>query len=88
MKPPPMFKNCVMQMSEFSREHSGAKSNNLAILSKKLDKSLLLPESVVLPFQLCEYSLGLDKGLQKQYDQLSAKISKTKNVDRMTKYLN
>lgn len=65
LKPPPMFKNSVMQMEEFSRHNSGAKSNNLAILSKKLDKSLHLPESVVLPFQLCEYSLKLNSGLQK-----------------------
>jgi hypothetical protein len=50
LRDPPMFKTAVMQMSEFSRKHSGAKSNNLALLHRKLDKSLTVPESVVLPF--------------------------------------
>lgn len=36
---------------------------------------------------MCEYSLKLDQGIMVQYGKLMAKINKTKNVDRMTKYL-
>jgi hypothetical protein len=32
LRDPPMFKKSVMQISEFSTQHSGGKSNNLKIL--------------------------------------------------------
>lgn len=45
-----MFDKAVMQMDEFTKKHSGAKSNNLKNLRAKLDKTIKLPDSAVLPF--------------------------------------
>ena len=74
---PPMFKQSVMEMSSFSREHSGGKSNNLANLADKLDPSLHVPDSVVLPFRLCEYSI---RNNQAPYNRLLKNLDKAKDA--------
>ena len=50
LEPPPMFTKSLLYMNEFSSKHSGAKSNNLKYLRDKLDHSIKLPESAVIPF--------------------------------------
>jgi hypothetical protein len=61
---PPMFKKSLMQLSEFSESHSGAKSNNLRFLQDKVKQGVNLPESVCIPFQVLEYVLDLNKSIK------------------------
>jgi hypothetical protein len=60
-----MFKKSLLYLDEFSKKHSGAKSNNLKNLQKKLDSSIHLPESAVIPFQMAEYSIDLEPEVKK-----------------------
>lgn len=87
LEPPPMFTNSLMYMDEFSRKHSGAKSNNLKILRGKLDHWIKLPESAVLPFQLAEYSTSLEPSTESKLMKLIEKIHSIKSVKKMTKML-
>jgi alpha-glucan,water dikinase len=50
LEAPPMFKQSLIQMNDFSGTHSGAKSNNLRKIRDKLEKSIKMPESACLPF--------------------------------------
>lgn len=68
LQPPPMFTESIMFMDKFSYDHSGAKSNNLKNLRGKLDRSIKLPESACLPFQMAEYTLGLEPAIKSQLD--------------------
>lgn len=45
-----MFANIVVEMKNFTKEHMGAKSNNLKILKDSLVQWINLPESICLPF--------------------------------------
>ena len=87
LKPPPMFKKSVMTMDEFSDKHSGAKSNNLKNIRNKLDKWIKLPDSVVLPFQFAEYSVGLEPSIKSKLDNLMDKVGEIKSVKKMNKML-
>lgn len=82
-----MFSNALMYMDEFSRKHSGAKSNNLKILRGKLDHWIKLPESAVLPFQMAEYSTSLEPSTEGKLKALIEKIHAIKSVKKMTKML-
>lgn len=72
-----MFRKSFMLMDEFSSKHSGAKSNNLKSLRVKLDWSeqsstvlegpIRLPESACIPFQMAEYTIGLDPQANAKY---------------------
>ena len=62
-------------MDEFSSKHSGAKSNNLKNLRGKLDENIKLPESVVIPFQVLEYTLSLYPETEKQVQYLISKVT-------------
>ncbi len=82
-----MFKTSMMYMNEFTKEHSGAKSNNLKYLRDKMDKGIKLPDSAVIPFQVLEYTLGLEKSIESKLSTLIDQIAKTKSVRKMKKIL-
>jgi hypothetical protein len=66
LEPPPMFNRSFLRMTEFSPDHMGAKSNNLKILQGKLPAGAKVPESATIPFQMPEYSLRLEPGINSQ----------------------
>lgn len=82
-----MFKKSLMFMEEFSSLNSGAKSNNLKNLRGKLDRSIKLPESASIPFQMCEYSIALEPAIQQKLNNLINKVSTIKSVKKMNKML-
>jgi len=92
-----MFKKLLLSMDEFSEKHSGAKSNNLRHLREKLDwseqsaamldQAIKLPDSVCIPFQAAEYTIGLHTAIQTKYKALLSKISSVKSVKKMNKML-
>jgi alpha-glucan,water dikinase len=94
---PPMFKKSFMLMEEFSDKHSGAKSNNLKSLKAKLDWSeqscsaldgpVILPESGSIPFQMAEYTIGLDPQINAKYQMILQKLISNKSVKKMEKML-
>ena len=75
-------------MSEFSEKHSGAKSNNLKYLRDKLDSSIKLPESLCIPFQMLEYTLGLYPADLKKIEGLITQITEVKSENEMNTMLN
>ena len=87
LEPPPMFDHSVLYMSDFSPRHSGAKSNNLKNLRGKLDPGVKLPESACIPFQVAEYSIGLEPQVQAKLSALIDQVSKVKSVRKMNKNL-
>jgi len=82
-----MFPRSLLFMSEFSYKHSGAKSNNLQNLRNKLDPSIKLPESACIPFQMAEYTLGLNPSVKAQLNDIIGKIKKVRSVKKMNKML-
>ena len=74
-------------MDEFSEKHSGAKSNNLKNIRNKLENWIKLPESVVLPFQVAEYSIGRESSVKQKLDSLIEKVGEIKSVRKMNKML-
>jgi len=87
LEPPPMFTESVLYMNDFSPLHSGAKSNNLKNLRGKLDPGVKLPESACIPFQVAEYSIGLEPAIQTKLRALIEQVSKVKSVRKMNKML-
>jgi alpha-glucan,water dikinase len=87
LEPPPMFTKSIMYMEEFSERHSGAKSNNLKYLRDKLDRNIKLPESACIPFQMCEYSVGLELSVQEKLETLIERVSTIKSVKKMNRML-
>lgn len=82
-----MFDHSVLYMSDFSIRHSGAKSNNLKFLRDKLDPGVKLPESACVPFQVAEYSIGLEPHVQGKLNALIDQVVKVKSVRKMNKML-
>lgn len=74
LEPPPMFTKSVMYMNEFSHKNSGAKSNNLKYLRDKIDQGIKLPESACIPFQMAEYSIGLEPAVKNKIEALCSQI--------------
>ena len=70
-----MFKQSLILMQDFSATHSGAKSNNLRKIRDKLERSIKMPESACLPFQLQEYTVGLEPATQNKLNSLIDQIS-------------
>jgi len=66
LEPPPMFTRSFLRMPEFSADHMGAKSNNLKVLQGKLPAGAKVPESATIPFQMPEYTLRLEPGINSQ----------------------
>mmetsp|Transcript_7821 Transcript_7821/g.13107 ORF Transcript_7821/g.13107 Transcript_7821/m.13107 type:complete len:574 (-) Transcript_7821:376-2097(-) len=87
LEPPAMFLKSLLYMDEFSKKHSGAKSNNLKILRGQLDSKIKLPESAVVPFQMAEYSLNLEPRVKGQLMEAIRKASTIKSVKKMNKLL-
>lgn len=87
LEAPPMFSKSLLYMEEFSPRHSGAKSNNLKHLRDKLDRNIKLPESACIPFQMCEYSVGLEPNVQTKLNTLIERVSTIKSVKKMNKML-
>lgn len=83
-----MFTNALLYMTEFSEKNSGAKSNNLKYLYKKLPAGVKIPDSACIPFQVCEYTLGLYPDMKKKIKQLCDQIGTIKSVRRMNRILN
>lgn len=87
LEPPPMFKKALLYMQDWSVDHSGGKSNNLKTLREKLDHGIKLPESASIPFQMQEYSIGLEPEKLKRLNHLIEQISIGKSVKKMNKNL-
>ena len=82
-----MFKKSVMQISEFSAQHSGGKSNNLKILKGQIKSNIKLPESIVIPFKVFEHVLELNANSKKNIEGIIKRISATTNSSKMNKML-
>ena len=82
-----MFDRSLLYMGDFSPQHSGAKSNNLKFLRGKLDPGVKLPESACIPFQMQEYSMSLEPGVEAKLKQLIDQVATVKSVRKMNKIL-
>ena len=88
LEPPPMFKSPLMYMNDFSEKHSGGKSNNLKALYSKLPAGVKVPDSCLIPFQVLEYTLGLNPDMKRKLNSLCDQITSIKSVRRMNRILN
>lgn len=61
VKIPDGFPNIIIHMEDFSKEHVGAKSNNTKKVFGNLPSWVKYPESVAIPFNVCEYFLDMDE---------------------------
>jgi hypothetical protein len=52
-----------------------------------MDKSIHLPESAVIPFNMAEYSINLESEIKKEIDEIVKKIVSVKSVKKMNKML-
>ena len=65
----------------------GAKSNNLKELKDKMEKWILLPESVCIPFKMFEYTLSLHPEIEQEINKNIDELSTTTKVKRMNRLL-
>ena len=76
-----------MLLEEFNSKNMGAKSNNLKVLHDKLDKWVLLPESVCIPFKMLEYTLKLNPEIEKEINSHIEELTKVTKVKKMNRLL-
>lgn len=87
LEPPPMFEKSLVYMDEFDEKHMGAKSNNLKFLRENMKQNIKLPESACVPFQMQEYTIGLNPAASQKLQNIISKINSIKSVKKMNKML-
>jgi hypothetical protein len=58
---PDGFPKIIIHMNEFSKQYVGAKSNNTKKVFGNLPTWVKYPESLAIPFNVCEYFLDFDE---------------------------
>lgn len=61
---PEGFPKIIIHMSEFSKQYVGAKSNNTQKVFGNLPSWVKYPESMAIPFNVCEYFLEYEENIQ------------------------
>lgn len=82
-----MFERSLVYLDDFDQLHMGAKSNNLKNLKMFMDSNIKLPQSCTIPFQVLEYTLSQQPGIEKQLNSLIEKIQTVKSFKKMNKIL-
>ncbi len=60
---PDGFPSIILHMNEFTKQHVGAKSNNTKRVFGNLPSWVMYPESIAIPFNVCEYFLEAEENI-------------------------
>jgi alpha-glucan, water dikinase len=78
---PEGFPKIIIHMSEFSKQYVGAKSNNTQKVFGNLPSWVKYPESMAIPFNVCEYFLEFEENshIKEKLEALSKSLKTEKN---------